>query len=138
LLSREGAFVLKPSLYLRLALVLGFGGCHSPQDLGYPGHYINANAPMRVWVTQPNDSVIIVNGPKMSGDTLAGFVSGRYRELAPSQVKFVKAMLPDHVRTALVVSAAALTVGGVFLAITNAPQHGSTTCYDEHNDVVPC
>ncbi len=119
-------------------LVLSLAGCHAASGLGYPAHYITANAPMRVWVTETNDSVVIFNGPKMSGDTLTGFVNGRYRELPASQVKFVKAMLPSHWRTAVVASAAALGVGAVFVTITNAKKVGSTTCYDEHNDIVPC
>ena len=119
-------------------LVLTLAGCHAPSGVGYPAHYITANAPMRVWVTETNDSVLIFNGPKMSRDTLTGFVNGRYRELPASQVKFVKAMLPSHWRTAVVVSAAALGVGAVFVTITNAKKVGSTTCYDERNDVVPC
>jgi hypothetical protein len=119
-------------------LVLSLAGCHAPSGVGYPAHYITAEAPMRVWVTETNDSVVIVNGPKMRGDTLTGFIDGRYRELPASEVKFVKAMLPSHWRTAAVASVAALGVGVIFVAITDVKKSGSTTCYDERNDVVPC
>jgi hypothetical protein len=85
-----------------------------------PREYITAKQPSRVWVTEADGSVSVFEGPKLVGDTLAGFVRGEYRELPLSNVKQVVARQPNKKKTILSITAGTLATAGLLFLITGS------------------
>ncbi len=74
--------------------------------------------PERVWVTESDESVVLLYEPKVVRDTLVGYV-GKHREKLPSAgVKQVRVQTKAPARTALLVGG--LTVGfvGMLVAVS--------------------
>ena len=46
-----------------------------------PSEFANGKQPRDVWVTRADGSVVHVYRPYIMGDTLLGFVNGRYRKV---------------------------------------------------------
>jgi len=92
------------SLAITSAAVLA--GCHSmrPVSLAEIG---SARTWAHVWVTQPDRSVIELSGPDVRGDTLRGFVDGKYQEMPVSQAVEIRVRERDTGRTAVLVGTAA-------------------------------
>ena len=72
-----------------------------------PTSFIMARKPPDVWVIRADSSVIHLYRPKFLGDTLTGFVDGKYHTVQPRELQGVKARRPAPGRTVL------LMVGGV-------------------------
>ena len=64
--------------------------CHRMRPL--PTAELNpADLPARIWVTGVDRSVVILDVPRIRGDTLGGWVSGEYREMALSRTTAIRA-----------------------------------------------
>lgn len=87
--------------------------CHTMSPVNSPREYIAGQQPSKVWVTQTDGSVVLVEGPKMVGDTLVGFVGGEYRELPFSDVKQVVARQPAKKKTILSITAGTIATAGI-------------------------
>jgi hypothetical protein len=93
--------------------------CHTFGPVASPQDYVTAKKPPRVWVTEPDGSVSVFEGPKLLGDTLAGFVKGEYREVPLADVKSVSARqsAPKRTRAVIVVGSVA-TIGFMLFVAT--------------------
>jgi hypothetical protein len=81
--------------------------------------------PNRVWVTEADQSVVIVTGPiNVIGDTLVGYVAGTYAEMPTSSLKQFVVQQAATTRTALLVSAIAVGVGGFVYAVAGSAGGG--------------
>jgi hypothetical protein len=81
--------------------------------------------PDRVWVTQADQSVVVVTGPiNVLGDTLVGYVAGTYEEMPTSTLKQFVVQRPATTRTVLLVSAIAVGFGGFAYAIAGSTGGG--------------
>jgi hypothetical protein len=102
---------------------------------------LSAMKPLRAWVTANDQSVVLVSGPQVVGDTLVGYVNGTYEEMPSTQLKQVVVQAPANTRTALLVSAIAVGIGGFVVAITGSGGNGGRTqtdfC-DKHPDDPSC
>lgn len=88
-----------------------------------PHDFIVAHRPAQVWVSHPDGSVVVVERPSFMGDTLTGFVKNKYREIAPDQIRTVKARRAAPARTVL------LVVGGTGAVIAAAVMvNGTGAC----------
>ena len=83
-----------------------------------PKEYIPIQHPMQIWVTQADNSVIVVQVPKLLGDTLVGYVNGDYQEMLLSQTKQVQTRRQAKGRTALALGAAVAGVAVLGVVIS--------------------
>ena len=91
---------------------------------------LNAMKPNRAWVTSTDQSVVLVSGPQVVGDTLVGYVNGTYEEIPSAQLKQVVVQRPASTRTALLVATIAVGMGGFIYAITGSGGNGGRTQSD--------
>jgi Kef-type K+ transport system membrane component KefB len=74
-----------------------------------------------VWVTEADQSVVLVTGPvNVIGDTLVGYVAGKYEEMPSSSLKQIVVQSPASTRTALLVAAIGVGIGGFVYAIAGS------------------
>ena len=90
-----------------LLAALASAACHTMRPVTFD--QLNAIKPAQAWVTGGDQKVILVSGPQLLGDTLVGYVNGKYEEMPTAQFKQVRVQRPATAKTALLV--AALTVG---------------------------
>jgi hypothetical protein len=95
-----------------IGLLLTGIGCTSVQRVR-PSPFIPEHQPQLVWVTTRDSDLTTVVAPQIDGDTLRGTVAGLEERVAipVTDILSVKARVPDHARTALLV-AGGLVVGG--------------------------
>jgi len=88
-----------------------------------PREYVPIEHPSQIWVTKSDNSTVVMQLPKLLGDTLVGYVNGDYQEMMLSQTKVVQARRPAPGRTALAVGTAvtALVVTGALVSGSGAP-----------------
>lgn len=120
-------------------LAASLQACYTTAGVGYPEEFIDSHRPSRIWVTENDDSVLAMDSPKMRGDTLSGYVTGVYRELPFSDVKFVRARILSPGRTAVMAGAAALGAAGLIVSLTGGkPGAGANICFNGADQQVPC
>jgi hypothetical protein len=123
-----------------LVASLASAGCHtmSPVTLDQVG----ALNPARVWVTESDRSVVVVSAPiHVVGDTLQGYINGKYEEMPTTELKKLVVQKPATTRTVLLVSAIAVGFGGFVFALTGssgAATRGQTDFCDKHPDDPTC
>jgi hypothetical protein len=100
--------------------------------------------PARVWVTDADKSVVIVDGPiNVLGDTLVGYVAGKYEEMPVASINKIVVQRPAKARTILLISAITVGFGGFAYALTGAaggtktPNASGGDC-DKHPDDPGC
>lgn len=89
--------------------ILSSSACHTMKVVSID----QAPASARVTLTMSDRSVAVVYGPKIYGDKLVGFVDGKYHEYPTAQVKEIRAREPAPGRTAALIAASVVVVGGV-------------------------
>ena len=72
-------------------------------DAGSYNSYLSTTRPSQVWV-RTETRTLMLESPRLLGDTLVGFVDGEYREFLPGEVRGVDVRKPASGRTALLVS----------------------------------
>ncbi len=120
-------------------LALSVAACTHTGPVQRPADFLTVKKPARVWVTRPDDSVIVVTHPTLRGDTLSGFAHDKYFEMPMADVKQVRATFPAVYRTALLAGAGVVALG---LVVKEA--RGATGCakYDAvppgEDEFIPC
>ena len=66
--------------------------------------YLRSAQPSRVWVTRADQSVVIVSGPQVLGDTLVGYVGQTFEEIPAAAVKQVKVRMSAPGKTVALVA----------------------------------
>jgi len=81
------------------------GACTSLRRV-QPAEFFAKNSPDEVWVTHANNTVVPVVQPEIAGDTLRGMWQGTQRPVAIplGDIRRVQARLPDHLKTAVLVT----------------------------------
>lgn len=104
---------------------LASAACHTMKPVAL--NELVALNPDRVWVTDSDKSVVIVAGPiNVTGDTLLGYVAGKYEEMPSAGFKQIVVERPSSSKTVLLVSAIAVGVGGFIYAITGSGSSSTT------------
>jgi hypothetical protein len=121
-------------------LLLTQGAClSSPQPVGAPAPYLQEETPKRIWVSLVNGDEMVIDGPRVYGDTLLGFTEkeGVQEEvwMPLSNLREVKAKHVSGVRTALLGAAIAASVG---LLVISIPTEGGNLVRPCMNEGVPC
>lgn len=118
--------------------VLVSAACHTMRTVE-PSRLISYSID-RVWVTGSDQTTVILHAPRVTGDTLAGFVDGNYREMLLADTKTIKQRVGSPGRTtALGVIIGAVTLSGmVYMANRNYVGDGQTCYAGRDGIVVPC
>jgi hypothetical protein len=110
---------MRPILGCALLLAaLSSVACHTMKPI--PLDQVNALKPEQAWVTEADQTVILVTTPQVVGDTLVGYVNGVYEEMPAARLKQVVVSRPATTRTVLLVSALAVGFGGFAYAVAGA------------------
>ena len=135
--------------------VLILTGCHTmrpvqPAQLNVNG--IQADPPARVWVTRADHSVLVLDSPRLNGDTLTGIAYGEPLSVPLSQMTALRteAVAPLKIVALATLTGAVLFSGLWYMqhrpdvnpdtpfcgnAIGNRPMPLIPCCY---NDTLPC
>ena len=113
-------------------LLLGVAACTSVRPVP-PAEYLADNAPAVVWVTRTNDTVVAVLEPIIKRDTLRGKLNGERVKIPLSEIQTVRAKLPDHKKTALLVTTVGVaTVSSMYFAFMGKSSGGATVdCFGD-------
>lgn len=94
------------------ALMFSLVSCSTLRPVADANSYLSTTRPTQVWV-RTDQRTVMLEGPRLLGDTLVGFVDGEYREFLPGEVRGVDVRKPARGRTALLVSG--MVIVGAFL-----------------------
>lgn len=98
-------------------LLFSFLSCTTLRPVADANAYLSNSRPGQVWV-RTSDETMLVEAPRLIGDTLVGFVEGEYREFLPGAVREVRVREPAPRRT--VILTAGMIALGAFLIATLA------------------
>jgi hypothetical protein len=109
--------------------------CARVREVFEPAQFIAQKHPPIVYVTQRGSALVVLENPRVSGDTLLGTVSGEVRQVAfPFRdVHSVSALRVDRGRTALFalgVTAGAVLTAYVIFGTANGNNPGWVCDYD--------
>ena len=101
--------------------------------------------PDQVWVTESDQSVVLVYEPKVVGDTLVGYI-GRHRTKLPSAgIQRLRVREPAPTRTALLAVGLVAGFSGVLVAVSGdgpsqiqGPSNGGSADCFKHPDQPGC
>jgi hypothetical protein len=114
---------MRPILGCTLFLaVLSSVACHTMKPVSL--EQINLLKPDRAWVTDVDQSVVVVSRPQVVGGALAGYVNGTYATLPSAGLKQVSVQRSAPTRTAMLAVGIAATFGGAFFAIAGGGSKG--------------
>jgi hypothetical protein len=98
-------------------------GCSTaPKRVEQPAAYLQANSPKRIWVTLTNGDAMVIDAPRVYGDSLLGFTQsaqgGREEVWLPlSDLQEVKTRRHSGGRTWLMAGAIGAAVGLILIVI---------------------
>ena len=123
-----------------LLLVLGQAGCFtSPRPVTNPGPMLQSDPPKRIWVSLASGTEMVIDGPKVYGDSLLGFTqkNGESEEvwLPLSDLQEVRTRHFSGTRTALLGGAFAAAAALLVLSIPTDGGEVADRCF---NEGVPC
>src|SRR5258705_343296 len=78
---------------------------------------LSALGPDRVWVTQSDQSVVLLGEPKVVGDTLVGYIGKKHERLPSGEVTQLRVQAPAHTRTALLAVGSAAGLIGFLVTV---------------------
>lgn len=113
-------------------LLLGVVACTSVRRVA-PTEYLENNAPAVVWVTRSNNTVVVVLEPSIKRDTLRGKMNGERVKIPLSEIQTVQAKVPDHKKTALLVTTVGVaTVSTMYFTFMGKSSGGTTVdCFGD-------
>ena len=121
-------------------LALTLLGCHKMARVpSAPAEYINSKRPPLIDVTLTDGSRVRIAGPQIAGDTLVGFVKGRYHETPLAAVTDMRALQPAPAQTiSVIVATTALVFGGAVFAYTHSGSQPHSECFSIEDDITTC
>ena len=115
---------------------LAFAACTTVSSVTRPETFIPAEHPTRVWVAQQGAKPVLVENPRIVGDTIVGTVGGQAWRLALSDATSVTAERVSVTRSAgLGLASGAALVGVVAFIVTQPGQ--PAMCYPPGGPI-PC
>jgi len=131
---------MKPRAHLWLLAVTAIllNACHTMRPVQPSA--LTAGAVGAVWVTKTDHSTVILQAPRVTGDTLEGFVDGSFHEMLLSQTTKLAVQQPARGRTVAIGVAVGVSALATFIYMANRSDVGDgQTCYTpKDGDVVPC
>ena len=123
-----------------LVLLVTQAACMTnPRPVAEPTPFLRAERPRKIWVSLANGEQLVIEGPKVYGDSLLGFTekNGQTEEvwLPLTDLQEVKTRHLSGSRTALLGVGIAAAVG---LVIVSIPTSSGATVRPCMNEGVPC
>lgn len=88
---------------------------------------LRALGPDRVWVTQSDQSVVLLYEPKVVKDTLVGYIGTRRAKLPNAEIQRLRVRASAPTRTMLLAAGLVAGFGGVLFAVSgDGPSHVQT------------
>jgi hypothetical protein len=103
---------------LLFAALLASTACHTMRPLALED--ITSARPDQVWVTKPDESVVVLSLPQIVNNRLAGFVDGVYRVMPTAEVQSMRVRHTAVGRTAALVTAGGLAIASVIALISGS------------------
>jgi hypothetical protein len=123
-----------------LVLLVTQGACMTnPKPVAEPTPFLRAERPKKIWVSLANGEQLVIEGPKVYGDSLLGFTekNGQTEEvwLPLTDLQEVKTRHLSGSRTALLGAGIAAAAGLVIISIPTSGGDRGSRCM---NEGVPC
>jgi hypothetical protein len=117
-----------------LIMVSAGGACSTLRPVATPMQFIPSERPAQLWVTTADNATMRLEGPRLLGDTLVGFVAGRYEEIPLPQARSLWVRQPAPRRTAFLVAGLAVLGASLFYMLNgNGPSSPITGGEDPSN-----
>lgn len=100
-----------------IATALTSAACHTLRPVTLDE--VNASNPGQVWVTRADQSVVVVDGPQVFGDTLVGYVQGTFKEMPTANLKQFVIKKPDKGKTTALIVGTAVGIAGFAMLLTS-------------------
>lgn len=105
---------MRPSLLIATALLSA--GCHTMRPITLDE--LGGIRPSQVWVTRGDQSVLVVTGPQLFGDTLVGYVNGTFEEMPTAGVTRMLVRRPARGKTVALLAAGTVGLAAVTMLLT--------------------
>lgn len=105
-------------------LVVPLTACSTLKPVATPQQFIPTAQPARIWVTRADNSTLLLEAPRLLGDTLVGFVGGRYQEMLLPQVRWMGVRQPAPRRTTVLVAGLVLVGAGLIAMLASSGPGG--------------
>lgn len=102
---------------------------------------LNALKPERAWVREGGNSMVIVDGPQVVGDTIVGYVNGVYEEMPSDKFSQIVVQKNATTRTLLLVGVLTAGFGGMVYALIGGKGdtgYGGSDYCEEHPEDPIC
>jgi hypothetical protein len=124
---------------LTLVAILGSAGCYTMRSVTIDD--LSAEKGRRVWVKHADQSELLVNDAQVFRGNLVGFVEGKYRELAPGDLRQMRVRKLAAGKTMGLVAAGVAGIAVTFVLVSGSQDHfddciGSDAC-DEGEQTPP-
>jgi hypothetical protein len=113
-----GVRMFPAKLGVLVAVVVSVTACHSMRPIAL--EELEAVKPSRAWVTRTDQSVVIVHGPQLLDNRLAGFIDGKYQVMPAANVQSLQVRQSAPGKTAALVAAGAMGVAAAVVAISGS------------------
>jgi hypothetical protein len=90
-----------------------------------PQEFIPAARPDRIWVTRTDNSKLMMEGPRLIGDTLVGWVGGKYEEILLPETRWMSVRQPAPRRTAMLIAGGVVVGAGLLFLLAGNGQGGT-------------
>ena len=117
-----------------LSMLLSMAACSTMQTVAQPRDFLKTHQPKQVWLSRDSgQAMIALDGPRLIGDSIVGFVEGEYAEIPVSSVKMMQAKQYSRKRTSTFLIAASAVVVGLFFIVKSGT--GSDTDQIGEDDI---
>jgi hypothetical protein len=103
-----------------LFAALASAGCRTMKPVTLD--QLSVLGPDRVWVTESDESVVLIFEPKVVGDTLVGYVGRKHQKLPGGDLKQLRVRTSAPIRTTLLTVGLVAAFGGVLAAVSGTGQ----------------
>jgi hypothetical protein len=129
---------IQPARVLRAfvsgTLLLTMTGCTVMAPVAGPKEFIPVHEPSIVWVRASGSAqTIALEGPRLVGDTIVGFVEGEYTELPLAQIETMRARQFSRGRTTTLLAGMGALAVGLFFVLGGG--HGSAAEGLDEDDI---
>ena len=106
---------------LVLFAALTSAGCYTMQEVTISD--LESRMSSRIWVTQADQSVVLVESPQVFRGKLVGFVDGKYRVLPPDELEAMRVRRLATGRTILLVAGGIATLAATAAIVSGSQSH---------------
>lgn len=101
-----------------VATAFSSAACHTLRPVTL--QQVGIAKPSEVKVTRGDQSVVTVSGPQVLGDTLVGYVNGKFEELVGADLKQVRMKSPAKGKTTALILVTAVGIAGFAMMLTSS------------------